>query len=220
MVWLIRTTSSKRRGEDAYFIKSVSRFAESTTVLIRIMAPYYSLWHCCGLHLYRMQGSNLGTWFDVVEVHARHCWVYCRSRRRSPVYTRSEFNAFKMHLSKHVYRLFWISTFRILWHTHRQLQYRHLITAPVDRTSASAWLYKHPGIAFQKSTSMTLLTCESKLPSVLRSLLRLLLSRAQGHNDFLKLFKPCHVGIHVKALSDYSQMRVFTCQGFSHFWGF
>ena len=32
------------------------------------------------------------------------------------------------------------------------LQYRHLIPAPVDRTSASAWLYKTPWITCQKIT--------------------------------------------------------------------
>ena len=30
------------------------------------------------------------------------------------------------------------------------VQYRHLIPAPVDRTSGSAWLYKHPWITCQK----------------------------------------------------------------------
>ena len=52
------------------------------------------------------------------------------------------------------------------------LQYRHLIHAPVNRTSASAWLYKIPWITCQKdmpSTSMTHVACESKLSSVVRS---------------------------------------------------
>ena len=37
------------------------------------------------------------------------------------------------------------------------IQYRHLIPAPVDWTSVSAWLYKHPWITCQKrpNTSMT-----------------------------------------------------------------
>ena len=30
------------------------------------------------------------------------------------------------------------------------LQYRHLLPAPIDRASASAWLYKQPWITFQK----------------------------------------------------------------------
>ena len=30
------------------------------------------------------------------------------------------------------------------------LQYRHLIPAPFDRTSASAWLYTHPWVTYQK----------------------------------------------------------------------
>ena len=29
-------------------------------------------------------------------------------------------------------------------HVCMYVQYRHLIPAPVDRTSASAWVYKHP----------------------------------------------------------------------------
>ena len=35
----------------------------------------------------------------------------------------------------------------LLW---MKVQYRHLIPTPVDRTSASAWLYKQPWIACQK----------------------------------------------------------------------
>ena len=50
------------------------------------------------------------------------------------------------------------------------LQYRHLIPAQVDRTSASAWMYKHPwNMSKQKnspSTSMTHVTYTSKLCSV------------------------------------------------------
>ena len=37
--------------------------------------------------------------------------------------------------------IYLISTFLL-----QHLQYRHLIIAPVDRASASAWLYKHPYI--------------------------------------------------------------------------
>ena len=51
-------------------------------------------------------------------------------------------------------------------------QYRHLIPAPVDRTSASAWLYKHLWISCQTnnpSTSMTSVDCEPKLRSVVRT---------------------------------------------------
>ena len=47
------------------------------------------------------------------------------------------------------------------------VQYRILIPAPVDRTSSSAWLYKHRWIT--PSTLMTHIVCESKLHSVLRS---------------------------------------------------
>ena len=52
------------------------------------------------------------------------------------------------------------------------LRYRHLMSAPVDRTSTSACLYKQPWITYQKnkpSTSMTHVTCESKPRSVVRS---------------------------------------------------
>ena len=49
------------------------------------------------------------------------------------------------------------------------LQYRYLIPAPVNRTSASACLYKHPWLPYQKNkpiTSMTHLACKAKLRSV------------------------------------------------------
>ena len=52
------------------------------------------------------------------------------------------------------------------------IQCRHLIPAPVNPMSTSAWLYKHAGITCQRnkpSTSMTLIHCESKLHSVVRS---------------------------------------------------
>ena len=32
---------------------------------------------------------------------------------------------------------------------NQHIQYRHLIPAPVDRTSASFWLYKHPWVSCQ-----------------------------------------------------------------------
>ena len=52
------------------------------------------------------------------------------------------------------------------------IQYRYLIPSPVDRTSASAWLYKNPWIISQRnkpSTSMTHVACESMLRSFVRS---------------------------------------------------
>ena len=53
------------------------------------------------------------------------------------------------------------------------VQYRHSIPAPVDRTSVSAWLFRHSGTTCQKtnnpSTSMTHVVCESKLRAVARS---------------------------------------------------
>ena len=52
------------------------------------------------------------------------------------------------------------------------IQYRHLIPAPVDRTSASDWLCYHAWIIGQKnkpSTATTQVACESKLRSVVRS---------------------------------------------------
>ena len=51
------------------------------------------------------------------------------------------------------------------------IQNRDLIPAPVDRTSASALLYKHPCILYQNvrpSTSMIHVACELKLHSVVR----------------------------------------------------
>ena len=56
------------------------------------------------------------------------------------------------------------------------VQYRYLIPAPVDRTSASAWLYNHPWIICQKNnpnTPMTHAVCESSLRSVARSSMHL-----------------------------------------------
>ena len=32
------------------------------------------------------------------------------------------------------------------------VQYRHLIPAPIDRTYASAWLYKHPWVTSQNNS--------------------------------------------------------------------
>ena len=55
---------------------------------------------------------------------------------------------------------------------YKLLQYRHLIPAPVDRTSASSLLYKHPRITCQQnmpSTSVTEVACESQLRSVVES---------------------------------------------------
>ena len=49
-------------------------------------------------------------------------------------------------------------------------------------------------------------------------MLRPLLPKAQGHKYFWKPFKPCHDGIHWKALAEFSQMRPM-CQGFSDFSG-
>ena len=52
------------------------------------------------------------------------------------------------------------------------LQYIHLNPAPVDQTSARAWLYKHSSIAGQNNKlnpSMTEEACKSKLRSVVCS---------------------------------------------------
>ena len=54
-------------------------------------------------------------------------------------------------------------------------RYRHLIPAPVYRTFASIWLYKHLWIVFQKynpSTSMTHIFCESKVYLVVKSFMQ------------------------------------------------
>ena len=39
-------------------------------------------------------------------------------------------------------------------------------------------------------------------------MLRLISSKARGHNDFWKPSKPCHVGIHWKAHTEYCQLIV------------
>ena len=50
-------------------------------------------------------------------------------------------------------------------------------------------------------------------------MLRLLLSKAQGCNDFWKPSKPCHIGIHWVAPAEYSQMSTHVpgCQSFFSF---
>ena len=50
----------------------------------------------------------------------------------------------------------------------QKIQYRHLIPAPVDQTSASAWSYKHVLITCQKWIKY-IVACEPKLRSVVRS---------------------------------------------------
>ena len=42
--------------------------------------------------------------------------------------------------------------------TLQLLQYRHLVPAPVDRTSGSTWLYKHRWIACKENEPDTLMT--------------------------------------------------------------
>ena len=53
--------------------------------------------------------------------------------------------------------------------------------------------------------------CSLTLP-----VLGLLSSKAQGRKDFWKTSKPCHIGIHWKALFKHSQMSTI-CQGFINF---
>ena len=56
--------------------------------------------------------------------------------------------------------------------SNKIVQYRYLIPAPVDRTSANARLYTQHLVSCQKnepSTSMTRVACESKLRSILKS---------------------------------------------------
>ena len=50
-------------------------------------------------------------------------------------------------------------------------------------------------------------------------MLRLLSSKPQGCKDFWKSSKPCHVGIHLKALAEYFQMSIHLpgFQSFSRF---
>ena len=57
--------------------------------------------------------------------------------------------------------------------------------------------------AFFCNATSTLLNVKRTLNP---SKLRLLLSKAQGHKDFWKPSKNCHVGINWKALAEYSQM--------------
>ena len=48
---------------------------------------------------------------------------------------------------------------------------------------------------------------------------RLLSSKAQGCKDFCKTSKPCHAGIHSKALAEYSQINTHV-PGFQSFFRF
>ena len=53
-----------------------------------------------------------------------------------------------------------------------QIQYKHSMSAPIDQTSACAWLYKHSWLTCQwnkPSTSMSRVACKSMLRSVVRS---------------------------------------------------
>ena len=51
-------------------------------------------------------------------------------------------------------------------------------------------------------------------------MLRLLTSKADRRKDLRKPSKPCHIGIQWRTLTEYSQMSISMCQGFSHFSGF
>ena len=53
-------------------------------------------------------------------------------------------------------------------------------------------------------TEISILYCIMKILTL--PMFRLLSSKAQGHKDFWKPSKPCLVGIHMKALAEYSQM--------------
>ena len=53
-------------------------------------------------------------------------------------------------------------------HTYTYIEFRHLIPAPVDRTSTSAWLYKHPQ-KNKSGASMIHVSCKSKLHAVVGS---------------------------------------------------
>ena len=81
-------------------------------------------------------------------------------------------------ISKKEMLIFLVRVCKIITQTARtfskelHVQYLHLISAPVDRTSARAWLYKHPWMTCQDNTlciSMTHIACESKIRSVVRS---------------------------------------------------
>ena len=54
------------------------------------------------------------------------------------------------------------------------------------------------------------------LPALTIPMLRLLSPKAQGYKDFYKPSKPCHVGIHWKALTEYSPMNTHV-PGFKSF---
>ena len=57
-----------------------------------------------------------------------------------------------------------METYHSLTYLVRNVQYRHSIPAPANRTFGSTWLYKN-----KPSASMTQVACESKLRSIVRS---------------------------------------------------
>ena len=61
--------------------------------------------------------------------------------------------------------------------------------------------------------------CMASFYSLTLLMLRLLLSKAKGRKDYCKQSKPCHVGIHWKALAEYSQMSTHVA-GFLWFFMF
>ena len=68
-------------------------------------------------------------------------------------------------------------------------------------------------------TSKKVNCTEKKISAILSlPMLRLLLTKAKGRKDFWKS-KPCHVGIHCIALTEYSQMSTHL-PGFNYFSGF
>ena len=69
--------------------------------------------------------------------------------------------------------------------------------------------YQHERVsmAFKDLRVLALLMkVASALEGLTLQMLRLLSSKAQGRRDLWKLSKPCRVGIHLKALAEYSQI--------------
>ena len=67
-----------------------------------------------------------------------------------------------------------------------------------------------------------ILTVAKNCLMILVNVLRLLLSKVIGHKTIGKISNPCHVGIHWKALTEYSLMSTYVpgFQSFFRFWSF
>ena len=92
---------------------------------------------------------------SVLDFHMFCLCLYSLSRKYDKNYLLSLCSESSIHI--HIVRSFFSEqSFRVLciicvplWQTLQKVQYRHLIPAPIDRTSVSTGQYEHPWIACQ-----------------------------------------------------------------------